>query len=536
MPIEKPVDWEKIQAQAAAETEAQRIQEAQKEPAPEEPLPEVDLRYSVDVSPSIPLIRRTNAILETLRDSPKAFVYKQDGYPVRVTGIDEKKPRIELLTANKLYYEASKNLRCYKKSIDKNGQEETIDVDPPLRVIQNAISAGDFPLYNINGIIRHPTITRNGKVIYDTGYDYDTGLFLVPHESAILIAMKLKDAELTDENIKKASIVLTDMVDEFPFVSLSDRANAIAAFLTVLCRPLIQGLVPAFLFQAPSAGTGKTLLADVLLYAIMREKSEHIRLSTGDDDEIEKKLVSLLMNGGEYIFFDNIPEKLKSETLCLAITSGYFQARLLGKNEMIKLPVKCPIFLTGNNPKPNNEMARRLINIRLDANTERPWERKGFKIKDRKKHTLENHAVFIAAGLTLARAWFIRGQKPGQYTLGSFEEWAETIGGILDLAGIPGFMGNAEAFFQDTVEANWTAFVETWHDQYGEEPVLAKDLMQIALETELADEKTTANSFARYLGQKRNQIIAGFKIMKTSSHGKARQWYLQTIKKENQSV
>ena len=44
---------------------------------------------------------------------------------------------------------------------------------------------------------------------------------------------------------------------------------------------------------------------------------------------------------------------------------------------MARLPIRCVWIATGNNPEFSNEMARRLVRIRLDANVERPWQRVG---------------------------------------------------------------------------------------------------------------------------------------------------------------
>ena len=50
------------------------------------------------------------------------------------------------------------------------------------------------------------------------------------------------------------------------------------------------------------------------------------------------------------------------------------------------------------------------------------------------------------AALTLIRAWIAAGRPKGKKTLGKFEGWAEVMGGILQVAGVPGFLDQLEAF------------------------------------------------------------------------------------------
>jgi hypothetical protein len=56
----------------------------------------------------------------------------------------------------------------------------------------------------------------------------------------------------------------------------------------------------------------------------------------------------------------------------------------------------------------------------------------------------DHRGDLIAALLVLARYWFLNGRpKPKKVrSLGSFETWCNVVGGILELAGVEGFLGN----------------------------------------------------------------------------------------------
>ena len=75
----------------------------------------------------------------------------------------------------------------------------------------------------------------------------------------------------------------------------------------------------------------------------------------------------------------------------------------------------------------------------------------------------KERGVLLSALLTIARAWFASGKpKPeGLATIGSFEEWSETIGGMLAHAGVEGFLGNLDELHDraDESEIQWRGFL-----------------------------------------------------------------------------
>ena len=150
---------------------------------------------------------------------------------------------------------------------------------------------------------------------------------------------------------------------------------------------------------------------------------------------------------------------------------------------MTRLPIRCLWIATGNNPEFSNEMARRLVRIRLDANVERPWQRAGFRHPDLMVWLRANRARIVAACLTLCQAWIAAGKPRGSKTIGSYENWAQVIGGVLTTAGIAGFLGNLEEMMEasDSEGAAWNGFIVGWWDHYGTTEVGAGDLLDLAL-------------------------------------------------------
>ena len=115
----------------------------------------------------------------------------------------------------------------------------------------------------------------------------------------------------------------------------------------------------------------------------------------------------------------------------------------LGGKPTVRLPQKAVWVCNGNNLKIRGVYRARTFPIRLDAKLSRPWERQDFKQKNLRNWVSQWRGDFLAAILTIGRAWFIA-QKPEPKkplpVMGGFESWIEIIGGILSFAGIEGFL------------------------------------------------------------------------------------------------
>jgi DNA polymerase-1 len=149
---------------------------------------------------------------------------------------------------------------------------------------------------------------------------------------------------------------------------------------------------------------------------------------------------------------------------------------------MVTLPQKVTWVATGNNLSLAGDLARRCYWIRLDAQTSRPWQRTGFRHPDLLGWVSANRGELVTALLTLSQAWYQAGQPEGMTpTLGGFEAWTQTIGGILQHVGIPGFLGNLDALYSQVDEGDsgqWTAFLTVWLATYGERPMTVAELTE----------------------------------------------------------
>src|SRR4029079_4357516 len=75
----------------------------------------------------------------------------------------------------------------------------------------------------------------------------------------------------------------------------------------------------------------------------------------------------------------------------------------------------------------------------------------------------ERRSELVSACLTIVRGWINAGKPMGNYTLGSYAEWARVMGGIMDYTRVPGFLGNLSANDEvNSAEAEWRGFVNLW--------------------------------------------------------------------------
>ena len=350
-----------------------------------------------------------------------------------------------------------------------------VDCNPPIEVVRDILSlpSTDWGFPGLQGVVEAPALRSDGSIIQEPGYDQLTGLYYAPHPD---FRMPAVPEHPTTEDVERARECIDDTIADFPFVDEASRANAIVSFLTPVCRPAITGPTPLALFDATNQGTGKTLLAEVVSI-IATGRPGALSSAPKDIDEWRKQLTSVLRNGAPVVVIDNVMQRLTSGELCKVLTESFHTDRILGQSEMLLLPVRCSWIATGNNIQLGGDMPRRCYWVRMDAKCSRPFNRTGFRHSDLKGWTLEKRGELLCSLLTLARAWYAAGSPaPTIKPLGSFESWTVVVGGILERAGVPGFLLNSEELYAraDLESVQWEGFLLNLHEAfYGESFVVA---------------------------------------------------------------
>lgn len=167
--------------------------------------------------------------------------------------------------------------------------------------------------------------------------------------------------------------------------------------------------------------------------------------------------------------------------------------------------------------------------IEFTVNTEHPENRTGWKHPNIEAYAWSRRGDLIWAALTLTRAWIAAGRSTfTARTLGSFEQWAETIGGILTVAGYDtstDFLGNLTALQteSDPAHAAWLSFTSRWLARHNTKWVTASELADMAMRVpELRVKRTdggfvSVDSLGRLLNANRKRLFGGIRINRQST-------------------
>ncbi|MBA7563740.1 hypothetical protein ES708_05400 [subsurface metagenome] len=409
---------------------------------------------------------------------------------------------------------------------------------PPLDIVRDFMSLPHRNLPALLGITEVPILRGDGSILTEPGYDKATRLYYQP-APGLTIPMVSDSPTLVE--LQGAVALIQEPILDFPFDSEASRTNALALMITPVCRPMIPGPVPLCLLDKPQAGTGAGLLSDVIAI-IATGRQAAMMAPPKNDEECEKRLTSILRHGRAIITIDNMDGYLYFPSLSMILTAATVQTRILGQSEELLLPNRATYIVTGNNVRLAGDLPRRCYLSRMDARVARPWMRdpKNFKYEHLMAWVKEGRGELLAAILIMARAWIAAGKliPDGLPTLGGFEDWTNIVGGILAHAGFGGFLENlAFMYSQSDVEtAQWEAFLGTWHDIIGEEPVTSAELITYIkenpdLRSTLPDiiGDTEAKNYSVKVGQnlgRRNgvQYPSGLELKKAGASHRAITW------------
>jgi hypothetical protein len=109
--------------------------------------------------------------------------------------------------------------------------------------------------------------------------------------------------------------------------------------------------------------------------------------------------------------------------------------------------------------------------------------RTGFRHSDLLAWVRQHRGEILAAVFTLGRAWITAGRPgpiDGTPVLGGFEGWRHSIGGLLRVTGVQGFLANLAQLYDvaDDDTPAWAAFLASWRACYGDRAVAVAELLE----------------------------------------------------------
>lgn len=475
-------------------------------------------------------VKRAWEAVEAWNDPPKVFQHA--GRPSVVSSDDEGRPIIAELAVDGFRLIIDEAAYWYR--LDKDGNEKPSR--PTLDVIRAALAVPEKPLPILTRIVSAPVFGPDGTLADKPGYDPSSRVFYRPEPGFEL--PPIPSTPSPGDIAEARRLLMAEVMGDFPFVEQADRANAMSLCLLPFVRGMISGPTPLHLNNKPVAGTGATLLVDV--FSIIATGEPSATMTEGrSEDEWRKRITSTLLGAPSMILIDNLRNRLDTASLAAAITATTWEDRLLGVSQNVRVPVTCAWVATGNNPAVSSEIARRVVSIRMNPATDRPWMREPgeFLHPDLRGWVRENRGELVGAALTLVRAWIAAGKPEGQKTLGNFESWAKTMGGILAVAEVEGFLGNLEEFYDraDVEGEQWRNLVGQWHEEFGDQPTGVGELFKLVDEKDIpfdlgrGSEQSRRIKLGNALKSARDRRFGDFRIEDAGTKQHAIQWKLVSV-------
>ncbi|MFA4972423.1 MAG: hypothetical protein WC683_07400 [bacterium] len=417
-------------------------------------------------------------------------IFGRGGEIVRVDRDEDGLPIVRILTEAGVKGVLDRVANWYMIRTSKNGAPYEAVAYPVKDVVRDVMALGRWDLPQLAGIIESPLLRPDGT-LSPPGYDPETRFYYAP---APTFSMPTIPISPTEEEVEAAVALLQEVIEDFPFADEASRANTIAAIVTAIVRPLIPGPVPMVLFNKPQAGTGASLLAEIVAL-IATGRPSAMMAAPEDDAAWKKSIMSVLLKGRLVICVDNIEGKLYAPSLAALLTADVYEDRVLGVMRMQTMRHRAVWIGTGNNIQLGGDLPRRCYMVRMDAKTARPWQRENFKHPDLRAWVLENRGRLVAAVVIMVKNWIAGGRLvPSNVPkMGGFEGWVNMVSGILAYSCIPGFLVNLEEMYEesDADTATWESFLELWHAKWGEDAITVAEVVTFLM---LSDKEGAAQS------------------------------------------
>jgi len=481
---------------------------------------------------------------ENSRNMAYPVAYVRGGLLARITRDESGVTLTQEYKEAGLSYVLAQSAKWVATGTDGDGAITERAVPPPQNVVRSVL---DMPEYKgfppLAGITNAPVFGKDGHLHDKSGYSEETKLYYAN-------GIEIGDTEPTTANVEAALLLLqVELLGDFPFKDAASATHALALTLLPFVRPMVDGPTPLHLIDSPTPGTGKGLLIEVCSIPSTGGNMPSVQAGR-DDDEWRKRITACLLTGASHISIDNISVALDSGELASALTQPIWADRVLGASKEVRIPIRTIWMANGNNVVPSEEIARRIIWVRLDANREQPWERQTFRHDNLVSWAKGHRAELVTACVTLVRAWIDSGMKVfSGKRKGSFENWAEIMGGIFESIGVEGFLENDKELFETTLNESsmLVAFTDKWAELYKDTPVKPNELFRIASHPDgatepgelwyglLSDmlggggEHSRKTKMGKLLDGNRDKVIGDLKITRGPVSRGAKTWILRPI-------
>ena len=279
----------------------------------------------------------------------------------------------------------------------------------------------------LEGVTETPLFLPDGSILERPGFDRRSGLLYIPE-----IRFPRVPENPSRDDATGAANTLFGLVADFPFRGPEHKSAWLAALLTPFVRATLPGLAPLFVFDSNAAGSGKTMLCDIISI-IGTGRCVGRTGYPATDEEMDKVTLALALGGTKMVLFDNqaTGSPIGGAALDAVLTATTRSGRILGLSRFVTdVPFHATIFCTGNNVALKGDTLRRVVLCRLESPLERPEERDNFAVANLLADVRERRGDLAVAALTILRAYHVAGRPvpdPKPTPMGGFEAWANLV-------------------------------------------------------------------------------------------------------------
>lgn len=486
----------------------------------------------------------TDALLDVLRRAPDVFDFGNELVTVGRAGV------VCPMNEHSLRYTVGGLTQFWRwHKLPQGGAVEML-LDPPASICKSVLALGNQrSLKPLDAVITAPTLRPDGSVLSTPGYDATTRLLFDVEN----LPPDIPEHPTREQGLAALEHLWKPFAD-FPFVGPLDRAVHLAALLTAAVRAVLP-TSPAFGYDAPVQGSGKTLLARCVgVLATGEDVGVWPHTAGRDDEEVRKRIFTVLRSGARAIIWDNVVGSFDSAAMASAITSPTFQDRILGASSSSIVPNRAMLILTGNNLTLAGEMPRRVLVVRIDPVTDMPFARHFEVDPFALCHT--ERQMMIGAALVLIRAYLANcNTQLGKGRLASFEQWDAWVRQTVIYANMlkPGMFGDV----MDVVQANQAQdpeqetlglLLDAWQRNFGPAYKSAGEVVAVLKNGYLSDESIsgqlraavsdvcgrgdlTPRALGRILGFRAGRVVNGMRLVfDVDRHTKAKTWAVHSVK------
>ena len=468
-------------------------------------------------------IESTDAVLNVLRDRSELFDFGSNSIAYVADG------KAAPVTADWLLDHCGRVAEFFSVKIERDEDGTVVKMretaeDAPTGIVRAVMAKhGGRNFRKLVAVITAPCLRPDGSILDAPGHDTASGLMYVTNEAyPPTVPVSPTPAQALD-----ALALLWSPVRLFPFVDDVSRGVTLAAMIAACLRASLP-TCPGTGFDAPAAGTGKSLLAKCVGH-LATGSAVSVFSPTKDEEETRKRLFALLRGGAKVILWDNVSEPVGNSVLDAFLTAEVFADRVLQTSDVAELPNRALFMVSGNNMMLTGDTHRRILFARMDADIETPYTRE-FDWSPLTEVTIHRQSLVVAA-LTIVRAFITAGRpKSAPGRIASFEQWDDLVRQpvcwIKKIAAesrpdLPTFADPAAAIdlasAQNPETAKLSALLNAWLASFGDTPTTPANAIKAATSA-LSPNENLLNALEEIAGQhgKLNVRILGRWLEKKS--------------------